>query len=233
MRGSGLKMEGAIPGSGSSEAAALRTGEEICRCISIGDLLEGLRAVFFDGARKIGEHVAIEKDSVSRAKHPFRRRTPGQADSRAEIVRVLIELGRQMFEIVAHAQIDGECDGRKTNDPARIRQSCDREIHVRIAKGLPKLIRISREKIGERSKQIYTAEAVGTSARRLTRLTVAPSFHRCFALRASVGVVRLIVIFAALDYFRRRAARRSTRPAMSISGPRGWFVRATAWRVAA
>ena len=83
--------------------AALRRHEEVGRGAAVCYLLESLRTVLFDGSRQIGEDIAVEENSVSRTKYPFGRWTPGQANSWADVIGVLIESRRQMLKIVSHA----------------------------------------------------------------------------------------------------------------------------------
>src|SRR6266404_290032 len=83
-----------------NKGPALRRREEADGRISIGYLLECLLTVFFYGSCQIGESVAVEQNSIPRTKNPFRRRTPSDTNSWADVIRILVEPSRQMLEIV-------------------------------------------------------------------------------------------------------------------------------------
>src|SRR5260370_19643566 len=113
-----------------------------------------------DGPRQIGENIAIEEDPVTRTKNPFRRWTPSETNSLADVIRVLIEHSGQALEIVAYTQVKSQLSGER---PVILYESADTrhwKIHVRTPERLPKLIRISREEILEGAKEIYATEGV-------------------------------------------------------------------------
>ena len=141
-------------------------------------------AVLFDGSRQIGENIAVEEDSVSRAKYPLGRRTPCQSDSWAEIIRVLIESRRQMLKIVSYAQVDRQCRCERPVILHETTETGHREIDVRIAKRLPKLIGISREKLRERAEEIYAAKAIRYVGPQPDAINSAANFPKVLALRA-------------------------------------------------
>src|SRR5437016_1623869 len=72
----------------------------------------------------------------------------------------------------------------------------DRKIHIRTPERLPKLVRISREKISERPKKIYAIEAVRHVGSQSDAIHSSADLPKVFALRARVRIAGLIVIFA-------------------------------------
>src|SRR5579859_4692945 len=75
--------------------------------------------------------------------------------------------------------------------------TCHGEIHDRIPECLPKLIRIPREEIAERTKEIHAFETiryVGTEADATHRSADLP---KMFSPRARVRIAGLIMVFAA------------------------------------
>src|SRR6266478_9619620 len=74
----------------------------------------------------------------------------------------------------------------------------DRKIHVRTPKRLPKLVRISREEIAERPKEIYAIEAVRHVGSQSDAIHSSTDLPKVFASRARVRIAGLIMIFAAL-----------------------------------
>ena len=215
----------------SRQWTALRRREEICRHASIRYLLESLRAVLFDGSRQIGENIAVEEDAVSRAKDPLGRWTPGQTNSRAEVIRVLIETRRQMLKIVSYAQVDRQFRRERPVILHETAETGNREIDVRIAKRLPKLIRISREKICKRTEEIYATKTVRHVGPQPDAIDSAADLPKVFALRARVRVAGLIVIFATFAVSGVRTPEGHETGDVNF-GPKGSFVRRTAWRVA-
>src|SRR6266403_419050 len=73
-----------------------------------------------------------------------------------------------------------------------------RKIYVRIPERLPKLVRIPREKIRERTEVIYTIEAVQYVGSQADAIHSSAPLPKVFASRASVRVVGLIMIFATV-----------------------------------
>src|SRR5713226_2029938 len=73
-----------------------------------------------------------------------------------------------------------------------------REIHSGISECLAKLIRIPREKICERAEEVCAAEAVRHAGPQPNAIESPARLPKVFAPRASVRVVALIMIFAAL-----------------------------------
>src|SRR5260370_28137434 len=73
-----------------------------------------------------------------------------------------------------------------------------REIHSGISECLAKLIRIPREKICERAKEVCAAEAVRYASPQSHAIHSSSYLPQVLASCACVGVVGLIVIFAAL-----------------------------------
>src|SRR5258708_29388917 len=73
-----------------------------------------------------------------------------------------------------------------------------REIHVGISECLPKLIRIPREKIRERAKEVCAAEAVRHASPQPNAIHSSTCLPQVFTPCACVSVVGLIVIFTAL-----------------------------------
>src|SRR6267143_421872 len=114
------------------------------------------------------------------------------------------------------------------HEPAETRH---REIHVRPPERLPKLTRISREEISQRAEEIYAVEAVWYIGPQSDAIQCSADLPKVFAPRARIRVARLIMILATFAVPCIRPPR-VTSPAMSISGPKGSFVRRTAWRVA-
>jgi len=81
-----------------------------------------------------------------------------------------------------------------------------REIHGRIPEGLPKLIRIPREEIPERAKEIYAIEAVRYVGPQSDAIDSSADLPKMFSSRARVRIAGLIMIFAALAVSRIRTA---------------------------
>ncbi len=73
-----------------------------------------------------------------------------------------------------------------------------RKIHVRISERLPKLIRISREEIAERAKEIHAVEAVRYVGTQSDAIHGSADLPEVFAPRARVRIAGLIMVFAAL-----------------------------------
>src|SRR3989442_9616253 len=135
---------------------------------------------------------------MPRTKNPFRRRTPSETNSRADVIRVLIDCSGQALEIVTHTQIDCQLAG---DGPMTLHESAETrhgEIHSRIPERLPKLIRISREEIAERAKEIYAIEAIRYVRPQADAIHSSADLPKVFAPRARVRIAGLIVIFAAL-----------------------------------
>src|SRR5207245_2059240 len=148
------------------------------------------------GSRKIGENVAVEENSIPRAKNPCRRRTPSETNPRADVIHVLIEPGRQALKIVTHAHINCQLAGKR---PMVLHESADtrhREIHVRIPERLSKLVRISREEIAERAKEIYAIEAVRYVGTQFDPIHRSADLPKVFAPRARIRIAGLIMVFA-------------------------------------
>src|SRR5260370_9262662 len=59
---------------------------------------------------------------MPRTKNPFRRRTPSETHSWADVIRVLIEPRRQALKIVTHAEINGQLAGER---PMILHESAD------------------------------------------------------------------------------------------------------------
>src|SRR6266481_3861714 len=182
------------PGCRRNKWPALCSREKArCRA-SICHLLECLRTILFDSSRQVCENIPVEEDSIPRAKNPLGQGTPGDTNTRADVIRVLIEPGRQTLEIVTHAQINCQvaCEG-----PMILYESADtrhRKIHVRIPERLSKLTRIPREEVAERAKEIYTIEAVryvGTQSDAIHRSADLP---KMFSMRARIHIAGLIEI---------------------------------------
>src|SRR6266851_885333 len=144
----------------------------------------------------MGENVAVEEDSISRSKNPLRSRTPRETNSRADVIRVLIETGRQQLKIVTHTQINCQLAGE---GPMILRESAETrhgKVHSRIPEGLPKLIRISREEVAESAKEIYAIETVRYVGPQSDAIHSFADLPEMFAPRARVRIVGLIMIFA-------------------------------------
>jgi len=58
----------------------------------------------------------------------------------------------------------------------------DRKIHVRVPEHLPKLIRIPREEIAERAKEIHAVEAVRYIGTQSDAIHSSATFQRCLPL---------------------------------------------------
>src|SRR5258705_195162 len=69
-----------------------------------------------------------------------------------------------------------------------------RKIHVRIPERLPKLIRISREEIAERAKEICAIEAVRYIGSQSDAIYSSADLPKMLAPRARIRIARLIVI---------------------------------------
>src|SRR2546427_7633233 len=72
------------------------------------------------------------------------------------------------------------------------------KIYVWVAEGLPELVRIPREKIGERAEEIQAVEAVRYVSSQFDAIHSSAGLPKVFAVRAGVRIAGLIVIFAAL-----------------------------------
>src|SRR5207244_12369040 len=110
---------------------------------------------------KLSNNKPVEENPIPRTKNPSRRRTPSETNSRADVIRVLIESRRQALEVVTHAEINRQLAG---DGPMILNESAEtrhRKIHVRIPERLSKLTRIPREKITERAKEIHAVEEIG------------------------------------------------------------------------
>ncbi len=71
-----------------------------------------------------------------------------------------------------------------------------RKIHVRIPEPLSKLIRIPREKITERAKEIYAIEAVRYVGPQSDAIHRSSDLPKMFSSRPRVRIADLVVIFA-------------------------------------
>src|SRR5260370_18554896 len=80
------------------------------------------------------------------------------------------------------------------HEPTKTRH---RKIHVRIPKRLAKLIRISREEIVERAKEIHAIESVRYRRPQPDAIHSSADLPKMFSSRASVRIAGLIMIFAA------------------------------------
>jgi hypothetical protein len=69
------------------------------------NFLESVYAVFLKRAAQVRQDVAIIEDAVARAHDPAGRKLIGQAEARADIVRVLPERLEQMLEVVTQLQV--------------------------------------------------------------------------------------------------------------------------------
>src|SRR5882724_4638446 len=81
----------------------------------------------------------------------------------------------------------------------------DRKIHVRTPKRLPKLVRISGEKISERPKKIYAIEAVRHVGSQSDAIHSSADLPEMFAPRARVRIARLIMVFPSFAVPRIRS----------------------------
>src|SRR5260370_40842118 len=134
---------------------ALCCREKAGCCVFIQYLLECLCTVFLDGSRQIGENVAVEETSIPRTKNPFRRRTPSETNSRADVIRVLIEPGRQAFKIVTHAQVNCQLAGERRMVLHESADTRRRKIHVRVPERLPKLTTIPRAELTQIATEVH------------------------------------------------------------------------------
>src|SRR5207302_11438331 len=91
-----------------SERPALRCGESRCCRAARHHMLKATRAIFLQCWIKKREQVTIKVDAVGSAQHPAMRGVwaVGDAEARADVVRVTMKDRRQRFVIVAHAEIE-------------------------------------------------------------------------------------------------------------------------------
>src|SRR5260370_14385758 len=83
-------------------------------------------------------------------------------------------------------------------------KTCHRKIHVRISERLPKLIRIFREEIAERAKEIYAIEAVRYVGSQSDAIYTSADLPKMLAPRARIRVARLLMILATFAVSRIR-----------------------------
>src|SRR5256884_9473900 len=98
---------------------------------------------------QVCENIPVEENSIPRTKNPSWRRTPSETNSRADVVRVLIESRRQGLGVVTHAEINRQLAGdgpMVRNESAEPRH---RKSQVRIPERLPKLPGIPRAQLTE------------------------------------------------------------------------------------
>src|SRR5258707_4263345 len=72
------------------------------------------------------------------------------------------------------------------------------KIHTWIAKRLPKLIRVSREEVSKRAKEIYTGEAVRHVGPQANAIHSSAGLPKVFAAGARIRIAGLIMILAPL-----------------------------------
>src|SRR5579864_7643980 len=74
----------------------------------------------------------------------------------------------------------------------------DGKIYSRVSESLPELVGIRSQEIGERSKEIYPAEAIRYVGSQSDAIYTSAHFPKVFPMRVGVRITALIMILASL-----------------------------------